>query len=137
MILDQLPGGKETILLVEDDHWVRELTAQILTRVGYEVLEANDGREALAVWEQSKDKISLVITDLVMPVGLTGRELAALVLKDRPGTKVLFSSGYSLAAADIDLSQDAKTGYLQKPFTPQMLTRKVRDFLDGLPDSSG
>src|SRR5262249_32114972 len=88
-------GGTETILIAEDDPALRRLAAPILRNLGYEVLEAGSGVEAIAVWEQCGKKVSLLLTDLVMPDGLTGRELAKQMATREAGLKVIYTSGYS------------------------------------------
>jgi CheY-like chemotaxis protein len=123
-------GGSETILLVEDDETLRVLARRILLSRGYTVLEARDGEEALAICEQPATRIDLVATDAVMPK-MNGRVLAERVAMLRPGLRVLFMSGYT----DDDMLRrgivDPRMAFLQKPFTPEALARKVRDVLDG------
>jgi len=88
-------GGTETILVVEDEQMVRELVCSLLQGHGYHILEAETGAEALEIWRTHKDRIDLVLTDLVMPDRINGRELAEKLWKDRPDLKVIFTSGYS------------------------------------------
>ncbi len=125
-----LPGGCETVLLVEDDEAVRTLGSAILTSTGYTVVEAGDGTEALRIATEYPGPIHLLLTDVVMPK-LSGREVAACLRSLRPETRVLYMSGY---ADDTILRHGitAKTVvFLQKPFSPATLTRKVRAILDG------
>lgn len=128
-------GGPETILLAEDDGAVRRLTATALRQYGYTVLEARDGEDALrlARTDPSAD-IHLLITDIVMP-GLSGRDLAAQLQAERPGMRVLYTSGYAeTITARSDVAPDHWV--LVKPFLPNDLARVVRERLDG-PVSSG
>jgi PAS domain S-box-containing protein len=125
---EQMPRGNETILLAEDEQRVRGVTAKVLARLGYKVLEAGDGEEALDVAKEYTGEIHLLLTDIMMP-RMSGRELAEKLERDRPAIKVLLSSGYS----DDPISQitlDASTPFLQKPFTPRSLAIKIREVLD-------
>ena len=108
-------GGAETILLVEDEESVRQLVRETLESRGYHVLEAANGQDALAVAASHADTIHLIITDVVMP-GLSGHELVQKLLPARPGTKVLYLSGYAEDAFASPLPADGKRIFLQKPF---------------------
>jgi len=121
-------GGTETILLVEDEESVRQLVRETLESRGYHVLEAANGNAALALAAAHAETIHLVITDVVMP-GLSGHELVEQLLPARPGTKVLYLSGYAEDAFASPLPADGKKTFLQKPFTLQSLSRKVREVL--------
>jgi CheY-like chemotaxis protein len=123
-------GGKETILVVEDEAPVRELACKLLTRYGYQVLEAESGLKALEVWQGSRDRIDLVLTDLVMPDRINGRELAEKLWAERPGLKVIFTSGYSADVVGKDFALSSGLHYLQKPYHPHKLALTVRDCLD-------
>ena len=121
-------GGSETILLVEDEESVRQLVRETLESRGYHVLEAENGNTGLALAASHSDTIHLVITDVVMP-GLSGHELVQQLIPARPGIKVLYLSGYAEdAVAGNDLA-DGPKAFLQKPFTLQSLSRKVREVL--------
>jgi nitrogen-specific signal transduction histidine kinase/CheY-like chemotaxis protein len=122
-------AGSETILLVEDEQAIRGLMQAVLRMKGYTVLEASDGQEALGMFKGNGDHIDLVITDVVMP-RMSGRELASRIVADQPGTKVLYVSGYSEEAVLYQGNFQQGTAFLQKPFTPDSLTRKVREMLD-------
>jgi two-component system cell cycle sensor histidine kinase/response regulator CckA len=126
--MDTAPRGTEVVLLVEDEDMVRGLARMILETSGYVVLEACNGREGLTVCETSEGPIDLLLSDVVMPE-LSGRELAELAVKLRPGMKVMFMSGYT---HDIILKEGVQKGtaFLQKPFTPVELAQKVRETLD-------
>jgi PAS domain S-box-containing protein len=124
-------GGTETILLVEDEKPVRELVARVLEKHGYKILQAGTGAEAVAVWHQHKDEIVLLLTDLVMPDNMNGRELAETLWKEQPELKVIFTSGYSADIVGKDFKLESDTNFLQKPYHPQMLALTVRRCLDG------
>jgi len=121
--------GEETVLVVEDEQMVRELVREILSRQGYDVLEAGRGTEALEVSERHKGPIHLLITDVVMP-GMTGPELARRLTAHRPAMKVLFMSGYTDDAILHHGVLEPGTEFLQKPFTARPLGGKVRQMLD-------
>jgi signal transduction histidine kinase len=126
----RLRPGAETILLVEDEIGVRALARQILQANSYTVLEAGDGEEALGVSAEWPSPIHLLLTDVVMP-RLGGPQLADRLLSERPSMKVLYMSGYPDAAIPSHDGQDVEHVFLQKPFTPAGLTRKVREVLEG------
>jgi len=121
--------GDETVLLVEDEDGVRELIWKILTDHGHTVLEARHGRDALAIAADYKHPIELLLSDVVMPE-MGASELSDQLLAERPGLKVLYISGYTsdeVVRRGIS-RQDA--AFIQKPFTPEELMRKVRELLD-------
>ena len=125
-------GRAETILLVEDEPAVRALTRQTLERHGYRVLEAAHGREALRLWEQHRTAVDLLLTDLVMPEGLGGLELAQRLRASKPGLKVVFISGYAAEAGGLASEPQPGEGLLiQKPCAPERLLEIVRHCLDG------
>jgi CheY-like chemotaxis protein len=127
-VADPAQGGTETILLVEDEESVRLLVRDTLTARGYQVLEAESGEGGLALASHHEGKIDLVVTDVVMP-GMGGREMVKRVVGARPGTKVLYLSGYTEDAIVSDGSIESGTAFLQKPFSLQHLSRKVREVL--------
>jgi len=121
--------GSETILLVEDENSVRRLAHSILRANGYTVLEARQSKEALLLSGQHEGPIHLMVTDIVMP-GMSGRDLAERLKPSRPNMQVLFMSGYTDKAIVHHGELDPGTAFLQKPFTPEALARKVREVLD-------
>jgi two-component system, cell cycle sensor histidine kinase and response regulator CckA len=126
-----LPGGTETILLVEDEQGVRSLARRALESRGYRVLEAGNGLEALEVQAAYDGEIHLLLTDVVMPQ-LGGRELADRLVAKNPQTSVLFMSGYTDDAIVRHGVREDGVPFLQKPFTPDALGRKVREVLSSL-----
>jgi CheY-like chemotaxis protein len=125
--------GTETVLIVEDAAAVRAVARQVLERFGYTVLEAPDGPTALHLAARFHGNIDLLLTDVVMP-GMNGRLLAERFQVARPGTKVLFASGYTDDAILQHGVLEEGVPYLQKPFTPEALARKVREVLDAAGD---
>jgi PAS domain S-box-containing protein len=123
-------GGAETILVVEDETPVRELVCNILAGYGYTVLQAASGEKALDIWRENRSGVDLLLTDLVMPDRLNGRELAEKLLADQPQLKVMFTSGYSADVVGKDFVLQRGLHYLQKPYDPQKLALAVRDCLD-------
>jgi PAS domain S-box-containing protein len=123
-------GGDETILLVEDEKPVRELVARVLEKHGYRVLQAGTGAEAVELWRSHKDGIALLLTDLIMPGNMNGRQLAETLQMERPALKVIFTSGYSADIAGKDFKLESETNFLQKPYHPQTLALVVRRCLD-------
>jgi CheY-like chemotaxis protein len=121
-------GGSETVLLVEDEESVRQLVRETLEAKGYKVLEADHGEAALRIVAEYSDSIDILITDVVMP-GMSGRELSARLCASCPQIKVLYLSGYTEDAIAHEGVLDSGTAFLQKPFTLQMLSRKVREVL--------
>jgi two-component system cell cycle sensor histidine kinase/response regulator CckA len=121
--------GTETILLVEDEDSVRSLAAKVLRGLGYQVLEAKLGREALAVADNHAEQIDLLLTDVVMPE-YSGSELSRRLAEHRPSIRVLFMSGYTDEAIIHHGVLAANINYLQKPFTPDVLAAKVREVLE-------
>jgi PAS domain S-box-containing protein len=123
-------GGSETILLVEDERDVRLLTRTVLERYGYQVLEATHGLDALRVWELHHGPIDLLLTDIVMPGGMSGREVALRLQERSPALPVIFTSGYSAEIAGRELTLQPGHRFLQKPAAPAELLEAVRECLD-------
>jgi PAS domain S-box-containing protein len=123
-------GGTETVLVVEDERDLREIVTRTLIRHGYRVFQAVDGQNALQIWTEYKNEIDLVFTDVIMPGGLNGRELAERLWLERPGLKVIFSTGYGADALGKNFKLDPELNFLQKPYQPQALALIVRRCLD-------
>jgi two-component system, cell cycle sensor histidine kinase and response regulator CckA len=124
-----LPGGAETLLLVEDENAVRSSARRLLERHGYTVLEARHGADALRIVEEADREVDLVVTDLVMPE-MGGREMVERLRTRRPALKVLFMSGYTEKAITTDGLMPPRTGFVEKPFTMEQLLRRLRELLD-------
>jgi hypothetical protein len=122
-------GGKETILVVEDEDAVRLLVKMCLKRYGYHVLEARTGPEALAVWEKNRGDISLLLTDLIMPGGLMGYDLAERLKRDKSALKVIYSSGYQESVKNDGEPLVEGVNFLPKPYIPSKLASLVRECL--------
>jgi CheY-like chemotaxis protein len=123
-------GGSETILLVEDEPSLRILTRIILERAGYRVLEAANGPEANQAWGTVDGAVDLLLTDIVMPEGVSGHELAAQLRVQRPRLKVIFTSGYSADVAGRELNLQTGQNFIQKPCSTTRLLGAVRLSLD-------
>jgi PAS domain S-box-containing protein len=126
----KIRGGTETILVVEDEPAVRVLVVSFLERNGYRVLEAVSGQDARNLWQAHRRDIKLLLTDVVMPDGLTGRELAEELQAERPDLKVIFTSGYSAEVVGSDFAMKEGVNFLQKPYHPYILAETVRTCLD-------
>ena len=128
-----ISGGTETILLVEDDSVLREVTALTLRSKGYTVIEAPNGVEATKAWRANRDSIRMLLTDMVMPEGISGLELAERLREDDPSLCIIIASGYSaeLQRANARIPEGAAT--LPKPFSANALAQLVRELLDKHP----
>jgi PAS domain S-box-containing protein len=125
-----IPRGTETILLVEDDLAVQMVTKVTLTRLGYQVLVASNGHQALRIWQENKQEIQLVLTDMIMPEGLSGKDIALQFKNDRPGIRIIFMSGYSADIAGTDFPQADGDFFIGKPFEMHVLATVIRKSLD-------
>ena len=125
-----LPRGSETVLVVEDEPSLRELERTVLEQLGYRVIEAGNGTEALAAWTAEPQGIDLLVTDMVMPGGMTGRDLAQQLLAMKPSLKVVYTTGYSLDLTAHPLALKEGINFLPKPFGPSKLAQTVRNCLD-------
>jgi CheY-like chemotaxis protein len=125
-----LRNGNETVLVAEDEGPLREMVVQVLKIQGYNVLEAASGRDALEVWERADHAIDLLVTDMVMPGGIMGSELAERLTHDAPELKVIYTSGYSPGMAGKDLSLLEGRNFLPKPYSIGKLAQFVRQCLD-------
>lgn len=123
-------SGTETILLVEDDRALRASVEGTLTHLGYRIFAASNGMEALEIWKRHRDDIRLVLTDLVMPGGTNGRDLAGKMLAEKPDLKVLYTSGYATDVANANFELQDGVNFLQKPYVPQKLSATLRRALD-------
>jgi CheY-like chemotaxis protein len=128
--LTELRGGSETILLAEDDPSLRVSVRKALSQLGYRILEAPTGVKALEVWNQNRDEIRLLLTDLVMPDGMTGKDLAKRLLQENPKLKVIYMSGYSTEVIGKDFPLQEGVNFLTKPFQALKLAQIIRDNLD-------
>jgi two-component system, cell cycle sensor histidine kinase and response regulator CckA len=124
-----VPKGSETILVIEDEDALRELTAHILKSSGYKVLKAADGRSAITLNRQYASPIELIVSDVIMP-GLPGPDVIKQLIADRPGLKVLYVTGYAERAALGEDATASRTKVLSKPFLPETLLRVIRQVLD-------
>jgi two-component system cell cycle sensor histidine kinase/response regulator CckA len=124
--------GTETVLLVEDEHSVRLTTRRVLESKGYRILEANSAPEALELWQSHAGEIALLLTDIVMPGDMTGRDLADQLWGQRPGLKVIFMSGYSadVLGTNGDFIRRTRSHFLQKPSSSRAILETVRQCLD-------
>jgi len=128
--LTDVRGGNETILLSEDDPTLRVSVRKALSQLGYRILEAPTGVNALEVWKQNRDEIRLLLTDLVMPDGMTGKDLAQRILQENPKLKVIYMSGYSAEVVGKDFPLKEGVNFLTKPFQASNLAQTIRSCLD-------
>jgi signal transduction histidine kinase/CheY-like chemotaxis protein len=124
------PGGTETILVVEDEPVVREMACNILKDCGYRIFESSSGKEALNQWQQRAKEIDLLLTDIVMPGGVSGVTLAEQLLACHPHLKIILTSGYNANEVTQKLLSKTNARYLPKPYTHAQLAKTVRDCLD-------
>jgi len=125
-----IPRGAETILLVEDEATVRRSIAHMLTRYGYRIHTATSGATALEIWRRHYQSIQLVVTDVVMPGGVSGRALFDQMRSEEPDLKVIFCSGYTDEILGNDALLRQNPNFIEKPFAPEELVRKIRACLD-------
>jgi signal transduction histidine kinase/response regulator RpfG family c-di-GMP phosphodiesterase len=128
-----VPGGTETILLVEDEEPVRTLVRGTLQRLSYRVIEAESGAQALSVWDQHPGQVDLLLTDMVMPEGVSGRELVQRLQAKKPALKFIYTTGYSRERATGAMPLPPGSHFLQKPYDLRKLAQTVRLCLDGKP----
>ena len=129
-MLATVPTGKETILLVEDEPALCAAIRMTLTNLGYRVLEASTGPNALTVWQKHHAEIHLLLTDLMMPEGMSGRELAQRLIRKNSKLKVIYMSGYSPEVVSRDFPLQEGVNFLAKPFQTPQLAQTIRDCLD-------
>lgn len=126
-----IPGGKETILLVDDEPALRRVTSFALQHFGYHVIEASSGRQALSLYEKDRPHIDLLLTDMVMPDGVSGKELAEKLRACQPDLRVLYTSGYSVDLLSRNVTMEDGSSFLQKPYSTRKLAQMVRECLNG------
>ena len=127
---DSEPRGTETILIVEDEPDVLRLLQSVLEHQGYRVLESISGVNALEVWREHRDEVDLLVTDMVMPGGLSGWELGRRLMREKPGLKVLYASGYSDEMLGEAATLRGTPNLLEKPYGPVEMLRKIRECLE-------
>jgi PAS domain S-box-containing protein len=125
----EIKSGQETILLVDDENIIIEVTQEILEELGYQVMIAQNGEEALEIYKQNKDKIDLVILDMIMP-GMGGGDVYDRMKETNPEVEVILSSGYSINGEAMEIMERGVRSFLQKPFTVTDLSRRIREVLD-------
>ncbi|MEP6618138.1 MAG: ATP-binding protein [bacterium] len=126
----EIHGGTETILLVEDEMLLRKLVSRALRRLGYRVIEASDGADALAAWDNEKGRVDLVLTDMVMPRAVSGLDLGMQLQTRSPALRVIIMSGYSVRLFEDEPALQGDIRFLRKPFTIPALSDAVRGALD-------
>jgi two-component system, cell cycle sensor histidine kinase and response regulator CckA len=122
---ESTPINDTTILVVEDEEMLREFVSEALGTLGYHVLSAANGRDALNVWAEHRDKIDLLLTDVVMPESISGRQLAHTLIRDKPNLKVIFTSGYSSELFGSEFEREKEHLFLAKPYLPDRLAQTV------------
>jgi CheY-like chemotaxis protein len=122
--------GVETVLVVEDEPELRQLVCEILRQYGYTTLSAGSGPEAIPIWRQHAARIDLLLTDMVMPGNMSGKELAEALKAENPSLKTIYTSGYSVEMMANDFRMKRGLNFLQKPYHPRTLLKVVRDCLD-------
>ena len=125
-------GGTETILVVEDEAPLLKLIQHILTSYGYEVLESSSSQSALELWAARHDKIDLLLTDMILPDGMTGPELAQKLKSSKPALKVIYTSGYNREKLEKTADLTEGLNFLQKPFHARKLAETIYDCLNKL-----
>jgi two-component system, cell cycle sensor histidine kinase and response regulator CckA len=129
-IMDSETPKKRTIFVVEDEPTLRALVRRVLERGGYEVIEASSGLAALELWKEKKTHVDLLLTDMVMPDGISGHQLAEKLKADNPKLKVIYTTGYSPDLRGKDIALREGVNFLQKPYPPQKLVQTVRNGLE-------
>ena len=122
-------SGNETLLLVDDEEMILNVGRKMLKRIGYTVLTARTGQEAIEIYRREMDTIALVILDMVMPV-MSGSDLFEQLKKINPTVKTLLSSGYSIDGQAAEILKRGCNGFIQKPFTLDAVSRKIRGIID-------
>ena len=130
---DSVPNGSITILVVEDEEMLREFVSDALNALGYRVLSAANGHNAMDVWAAHRDEIDLLLTDVVMPESVSGRQLAHKLIMDKPDLKVIFTSGYSAELFGSEFEREKEHVFLAKPYLPDRLAQTVAAHLQSQP----
>jgi len=135
---ESTPTNAITILVVEDEEMLREFVSDALVTLGYRVLSAANGKDALGVWAKHKEEIDLLLTDVVMPESISGRQLAHTLITDKPDLKVIFTSGYSSELFGSEFESEKNHLFLAKPYLPDRLAHTVASHLQarGVPASA-
>ncbi len=133
-LTDVAPTDKVTILVVEDEDMLREFVSEALVTLGYRVLSAANGRDALGVWAKYKEEIDLLLTDVVMPESISGRQLAHTLIMEKPDLKVIFTSGYSSELFGSEFESEKNHLFLAKPYLPDRLAQTVASHLQSRSD---
>jgi two-component system cell cycle sensor histidine kinase/response regulator CckA len=127
--MEPQPAIKPTILVVEDEPTLRALVRRVLERGGFDVIEAPSGLAALQLWNNTKPHVDLLLTDMVMPDGISGRQLAEKLKAENPSLKVIYTTGYSSDLMGSDMVLREGINFLQKPYPPQKLVQTIRNGL--------
>ena len=128
-MVDTVAPAKKTIMVVEDEPTLRSLVSKVLERSGYAVIESSSGVAALELFSKTKPHIDLLLTDMVMPDGISGLQLADTLKAQNPGLKVIFTTGYSSELMGKDFQIKEGVNFLQKPYPPQKLVQTVKNGL--------
>ena len=126
----EIVAGKETILFVDDEKGIVEVGKLILQRLGYQVITAQGGHEAIEIFKQRKNEIDLVILDMIMP-GMSGSDTFNVLKEHCPDVKIILSSGYSINGQAKSILERGCRGFIQKPFSMKELSTRLRQVLDG------
>jgi two-component system cell cycle sensor histidine kinase/response regulator CckA len=129
-VMDSEAPKKRTIFVVEDEPTLRALVRRVLERGGYQVIEASSGLAALELWKTNKTHVDLLLTDMVMPDGISGHQLAEKLKADNPQLKVIYTTGYSPELLGKDVVLQEGVNFLQKPYPPQKLVQTIRNGLE-------
>ena len=122
-------GGSETVLFVDDEDIIIEIAVELLAHIGYQVLKAGSGKEAIAIYEANKEEIDIIILDMIMP-NMSGSDTYDALKQINPRVKVILSSGYSINGHATDILNRGCDGFIQKPFKMKELSEKLRGILD-------
>ncbi len=127
--MEQSEPKKKTILVVEDEPTLRALVRKVLERSGYDVIESSSGLKALELWTRTKPQVDLLLTDMVMPDGISGMQLAEKLKSQNPKLKIIFTTGYSAELMGNDFEIKEGVNFLQKPYPPQRLVQTIMNGL--------